>query len=56
MVVKLEDFLRRRSAIGQVVRQEVLLNSAGLREICQILFGVKAGSKLKEYFVSVENG
>jgi glycerol-3-phosphate dehydrogenase len=50
MVVRLEDFLRRRSKISLVVRHEDLRNAAGLREACEILFGELAEAKLTEYF------
>jgi glycerol-3-phosphate dehydrogenase len=50
MVVRLEDFLRRRSKISQVVRREDLRRSEGLREACRILFGDKAQQRWEEYF------
>jgi glycerol-3-phosphate dehydrogenase len=50
MVVKLEDFLRRRSEIAQVVRREELRRAAGLDEACRILFGDAAEAKWAEYF------
>lgn len=49
MITKLEDFMRRRSKIEQVVSRDVLLDSAGLREACEILFGDQAGERLAEY-------
>ena len=49
MVTKLEDFLRRRSKITQVVSDEETLASAGLIEATGILFGEKADEKLAEY-------
>ena len=49
MVTKLEDFLRRRSKISQVVRREIIENSPGLSEACQILFGDTAEEKLHEW-------
>ena len=49
MVVKLSDFLRRRSKIELVVRREELLAARGLREACAILFGPEAEEKLAEY-------
>lgn len=51
MVVKLEDFLRRRSKIELVVRREDIRNSPGLLEACTILFGDQAQEKLDEYFM-----
>jgi len=50
MVVKLEDFLRRRSKIAEVVRREDIRRAAGLREACRILFGDQADAKRAEYF------
>lgn len=49
MVTKLEDFLRRRSKITQVVSDEETLASAGLIEATGILFGEKADEKLAEF-------
>jgi hypothetical protein len=49
MVTKLEDFLRRRSKISQVVRRETIENSPGLLEACRILFGDRAEDKLNEW-------
>ena len=50
MVVKLEDFLRRRSKISLVVRREEIQRAAGLREACRIFFGDEAEAKMEEYF------
>jgi glycerol-3-phosphate dehydrogenase len=50
MVVKLDDFLRRRSKIALVVRREQIRRAAGLREACRILFGDEADAKIAEYF------
>jgi len=50
VIVKLEDFLRRRSKISQVVRQEDLRKAPGLMEACQILFADLAEEKYNEYF------
>jgi glycerol-3-phosphate dehydrogenase len=49
MVTKLEDFLRRRSKISLVVRDQDIRGSAGLTEVCEILFGDQANAKLDEY-------
>jgi hypothetical protein len=49
-VVKLEDFLRRRSKIALVVRREEIRRAPGLREACRILFGDDAEAKIAEYF------
>jgi glycerol-3-phosphate dehydrogenase len=50
MIVKLEDFLRRRSKIALVVRREEIRNAEGLMEACEILFGDQAREKFAEYF------
>lgn len=49
MVTKLEDFLRRRSKITQVVSDEEILGSPGLGEAVEILFGDRAEEKLAEF-------
>ncbi len=50
MITKLEDFMRRRSKISQVVPDDVVRASAGVREIAEILFGDAANDRLAEYF------
>lgn len=51
MVVKLEDFLRRRSKIAQIRRPEDIKQAAGLLEACELLFGHnQAQAKIDEYF------
>lgn len=55
MVTKLDDFLRRRSKISLVVRQEDIINAPGLREACEILFGSQAELKLQEYISGLTN-
>ena len=49
MIVKLEDFMRRRSKIEEVVRPMDIIDAPGLLEACQILFGSEAGDRLAEY-------
>ena len=49
MVVKLEDFMRRRSKIEQVIRWENIESAPGLKEACDILFGEQANLRLQEY-------
>ncbi|MFT7288521.1 MAG: glycerol-3-phosphate dehydrogenase [Halieaceae bacterium] len=49
MVVRLEDFLRRRSKIEQVVPWNDIVNAPGLAEACEILFGESAQDKLRDY-------
>jgi hypothetical protein len=39
MIVKLDDFMRRRSKIDLVVHDDDIRNSPGLREVAEILFG-----------------
>lgn len=53
MITKLEDFLRRRSKITQVVPEADVREAAGLREVAEILFGEKADTRLAEYFGEV---
>ena len=52
MVTKLDDFLRRRSKITQVVRHEDIINAPGLIEACEIFFGDEAQAKRQEYIDS----
>ena len=52
MIVHLDDFLRRRSKISLITRQEDIQNSKGLSEVGSILFGTDAQTKLDEYFGS----
>ena len=49
MIVKLEDFLRRRSKIEQVLRRSEILAAPGLRDACQLLFGNDGKARLQEY-------
>ena len=49
MVTKLEDFLRRRSKIAQVIPDSDVIGSPGLDEAVRILFGDQAEEKLEEY-------
>ena len=48
MIVKLEDFMRRRSKIELVVRDTDIACAPGLREACDILFGDDADLRLNE--------
>ena len=50
MIVKLEDFLRRRSKIALVESPSMIRRAPGLKEACKILFGKDADRRLKEYF------
>jgi glycerol-3-phosphate dehydrogenase len=50
MIVKLDDFLRRRSKIALVARRRNLKQSTGLMEACKTLFGEHAREKFTEYF------
>ena len=52
MIVTLEDFMRRRSKIEQVVRREKIADAPGLREACDILFGERSEDRLSEYLNS----
>jgi alpha-glycerophosphate oxidase/glycerol-3-phosphate dehydrogenase len=52
MIIKLEDFMRRRSKIEQVIRREEIKKAPGLREACEILFGDDSELRLQEYLDS----
>jgi glycerol-3-phosphate dehydrogenase len=50
MVTRLDDFLRRRSKISQVIPDAEVRASPGLLEVAEILFGDDAPAKLAEHF------
>ena len=50
MVIKLEDFLRRRSKIALLTPKEKLRKSQDLKEICKVFFGKDAEQAYNEYF------
>jgi len=50
MIVKLDDFLRRRSKIALVISRSDLHDAPGLREACSMLFGAEADARYDEYF------
>lgn len=52
MIVRLEDFLRRRSMLALTLRREDIRQAKGLREACGILFGDEAQAKYDEYFAA----
>ena len=52
MIVKLEDYLRRRSKIELLISRDTLRQSTGLFEACEKLFGDQAQQKFDEYFDS----
>jgi alpha-glycerophosphate oxidase/glycerol-3-phosphate dehydrogenase len=52
MVAKLDDFLRQRSKIEQVMSRDDIIQAPGLKEACRILFGDQADEKLSEYIES----
>ena len=49
MIVRLDDFMRRRSKIDLVVHDDDVVNSPGLAEVAEILFGDDADRRLEEY-------
>jgi alpha-glycerophosphate oxidase/glycerol-3-phosphate dehydrogenase len=49
MITKLEDFMRRRSKIDLVLRDQDIRRSTGLVEVATILFGDDADRRLTEY-------
>ncbi len=55
MIVELEDFLRRRSKLGLIMRRQALRESEDLKEICEILFGGDAQSRYEKYFASPDH-
>lgn len=50
MVVRLEDFLRRRTKIALVTPRDELRRAPGLRETCEQLAGARADELIAEYF------
>lgn len=54
MVTKLEDFIRRRSKISQVIAEQSIIDSPGLKEICKLLFDHQAEAKYQEWLASVQ--
>ncbi|MGB1868475.1 MAG: glycerol-3-phosphate dehydrogenase C-terminal domain-containing protein, partial [Porticoccaceae bacterium] len=52
MVTKLDDFLRRRSKIEQVITRKNIIEAPGLKQACHILFAEQADEKLNEYIQS----
>jgi glycerol-3-phosphate dehydrogenase len=50
MIVKLDDFMRRRSKIDLVVHDDDIRSSPGLDEVAEILFGDRSHERLQEYF------
>jgi len=50
MIVRLDDFMRRRSKIDLVVSDADIASSPGLHEVAEILFGDDAPRRLDEYF------
>jgi glycerol-3-phosphate dehydrogenase len=49
MIVRLEDFMRRRAKIEQVLRWPEITAAPGLAEASRIFFGSEGDSKLREY-------
>ncbi len=50
MVTKLGDFLRRRSKIALIAKQDTIRDAPGLFEACRILFGERAEAEFAAYF------
>ena len=55
MIVRLDDFMRRRSKIDLVVSDADIAASPGLREVAEILFGADAQHRLDEYVASTRS-
>jgi glycerol-3-phosphate dehydrogenase len=49
MIATLDDFLRRRSKVAQVLRAEEIATHPGLAELCEILFGGEGAEKRRAY-------
>ncbi len=49
-IVELEDFLRRRTRLSLVVRQEILQQSPGLKKAAKMLFGADTEQRWNSYF------
>lgn len=56
MITKLEDFMRRRSKIEQVLSAEEIRSAGGLDEVAAILFRDDAERRLQEYFAVTGSG
>jgi glycerol-3-phosphate dehydrogenase len=54
MIVRLEDFMRRRSKIEQVVRHRDIASAPGLKAAADILFGDDGPRKLREYLEALD--
>jgi glycerol-3-phosphate dehydrogenase len=54
MVVRLEDFLRRRTLLTQTRGKNELAGPA-MMQVCEILFGSKASVRYQEYFGTNSN-
>ena len=52
MIVKLDDFLRRRTKIALTVTKNSLRDDPGVREACEVLFGKDGKVRFEEYFSS----
>ncbi|MBF2761214.1 MAG: FAD-dependent oxidoreductase [Ectothiorhodospiraceae bacterium AqS1] len=52
MIVKLEDFLRRRTKIALMMRREEIRTADGLQQACEALFGDATSMRIDEYFSS----
>ena len=52
MITKLDDFMRRRSKIDLVVPKADIVESSGLKEVAEILFGDDAELRLQEYLAT----
>ncbi len=52
LIVTLDDFMRRRSKIDQVIGDRDIIGSPGLLEVAQILFGDDAQRRLEDYLTA----
>ncbi|MGQ9426335.1 FAD-dependent oxidoreductase [Gilvimarinus sp. F26214L] len=49
MITTVDDFLRRRSKVAQVLRAEEIVEHPGFAELCEILFPAEGERKCREY-------
>ena len=52
MIVKLDDFLRRRSKVALMMSKDEIRAARGLVEACEVLFPGAAQARFDEYFMT----
>ncbi len=53
MITRLDDFLRRRSKISQVVSKQSIQESTGVKAACELFFGASAKAKYQQWLDSL---